>query len=119
MRFFSIETRDVRLPPAAAGLVRMIPESFRDGAVELRLPAAPFDGGRIEHLARSVKMADPAAGGTILAIPLIPQGSFREPLKVRCGTADNRVEEKMTLPLASAPHDEPGQHPGRGQNGYP
>jgi len=60
-----------RHPPAAAGLELMIPESFRDAALERRRPRRAFDGGRIEHLARSVKMADPGAGGTILAIPLI------------------------------------------------
>lgn len=39
--------------------------------------------GSIEHLAGSVKMADPAADGTILANHWIPKGSFRNSPKGR------------------------------------
>ena len=33
--------------------------------------------------------------------------------------ADNKAEEKMTLPLASAPQDEPIEHPGMGSKRLP
>jgi hypothetical protein len=54
----------------------MIPQLFRYGVLERGRPRRTFDGGRIEHLARSVKIADPVADGTILAILMNPEGSF-------------------------------------------
>lgn len=54
----------------------MIPKLFRDGTLEYGRPRRALDGGRIEHSARSVKMASPMASGTILANLMIPEGSF-------------------------------------------
>jgi hypothetical protein len=50
-------------------------------------------------------------------LQIIRAECFYNPLKVGIETADIKAEEKMTLPLASAPQNEPDQNPARGQDG--